>query len=193
MENTIANLLQQRTELTLARLLPRLEVQQFAGADRVQWAAFETRLRAHFPNLFELLLHLYGGQYDFYYHLEAILATAARMWLERPAELKALDAEREAKPRWFQSQEMVGGVCYVDLFAEDLEGVKRKIPYFKELGLTYLHLMPLFLSPEGNSDGGYAVSSYGQVDPRLGTMEQLAGLASELRHNGISLVLDFVF
>src|SRR3954453_518979 len=117
MENTIANLLQQRTELTLARLLPRLEMQQFAGADRVQWAAFETRLRAHFPNLFELLLHLYGGQYDFYYHLEAILATAARMWLERPAELKALDAEREAEPRWFQSQEMVGGVCYVDLFA----------------------------------------------------------------------------
>src|SRR5689334_14579353 len=150
------NLLQQRTEVTLARLMPRLEA-RFAKADPEQWAAFETRLRVHFPNLFELLLHLYGSQYDFYYHLEVILATAARMWLARPADLKALDAEREAEPRWFQSQEMVGGVCYVDLFAGDLEGVRKKIPYFKELGLTYLHLMPLFLSPEGNSDGGYAV------------------------------------
>src|SRR5689334_3874229 len=101
MEIVPDNLLQQRTAVTLARLLPRLEA-QFAGADRGQWTAFESRLRANFPNLFELLLHLYGGQYDFYYHLEAILGTAARMWLARPAELKALDAAREADPLWFQ-------------------------------------------------------------------------------------------
>src|SRR5215212_3441960 len=113
---------QQQAEVSLARMLPRLEA-QFAGADPLQWAAFETRLRAHFAGLFQLLLHLYGGHYDFYYHLETILATAARMWLARPADLKALDVEREANPLWFQSQEMVGGVCYVDLFAGDLEGV----------------------------------------------------------------------
>ncbi len=67
-----------------------------------------------------------------------------------------------------------------------------RIPYFEELGLTYLHLMPLYLSPEVN-DGGYAVSSYRQVCPALGTMEQLTELASELRRSGISLVLDFVY
>src|SRR5205823_695839 len=77
--------------------------------------------------------------------------------------------------------------------AGDLKAIGRKIPYFKELGLTYLHLMPLFLSPEGENDGGYAISSYGQIDPKLGTMAQLAQLAAELRHHGISLVLDFVF
>ena len=60
---------------------------------------------------------------------------------------------------------MLGGVCYVDLFAENLEGVKSKIPYFKELGLTYLHLMPMFKAPEGENDGGYAVSSYREVNP----------------------------
>jgi amylosucrase len=139
------------------------------------------------------LLNLYGAQYDFYYHLETILGTAAKMWLERPAELKALDALREADPHWFQSQKMVGGVCYVDLFAGNLEGVRKKISYFKELGLTYLHLMPLFQSPEGENDGGYAVSSYHHVNPRLGKMQDLAALAAELRRHGISLVLDFVF
>ena len=59
--------------------------------------------------------------------------------------------------------------------------MRKKIPYFKELGLTYLHLMPLFRAPEGNSDGGYAVSSYRDVNPALGTMHELASLADELR------------
>ena len=53
--------------------------------------------------------------------------------------------------------------------------------------------MPLFLAPEPHSDGGYAVSSYRDVNPRLGTMEQLRALAAELRANGISLVVDFIF
>src|ERR1041385_3812342 len=150
----------QQAQLSLSRILPRLEERFASQADPADWEAFAIRLNANFPDLFRLLLHLYGGHYDFFYQLESILATAARMWLDRPAELKALDALREADPQWFHSERMMGGVCYVDLFAGDLEGVREKIPYFKELGLTYLHLMPLFVSPEGNNDGGYAVSSY---------------------------------
>ncbi len=88
---------------------------------------------------------------------------------------------------------MLGGVCYVDLFAGDLQGLRQKIPYFKELDLTYLHLMPLFRVPVGENDGGYAVSSYREVNPALGTMPELAELALALRQNGISLVLDLVF
>jgi amylosucrase len=181
-----------QAQLSLERILPRLKA-RFAEAEPAAWEPFQARLEANFERLFDLLLHLYGGQYDFFYHLESILETAARMWLARPEELKALDAQREADPLWFQSQEMLGGVCYVDLFAGDLAGVRARIPYFKELGLTYLHLMPLYLSPEGDNDGGYAVSSYRQVDPALGTMEQLADLAAQLRREGMSLVLDFVY
>jgi amylosucrase len=182
-----------QADITRARLRPRIEAVFAPGAPAGEWAAFEVRLGRYFPRLFRLLMALYGSQYDFYYHLEQILSMAARMWLERSADLKALDAEREAEPRWFQSEKMVGGVCYVDLFAGDLKGLRDKIPYFKQLGLTYLHLMPLFKAPEGNSDGGYAVSSYREVEPGLGTIEELSELAGELRHNGISLVLDFVF
>ncbi len=81
----------------------------------------------------------------------------------------------------------------MDLFAGNLQGVRDKIPYFKEIGLTYLHLMPLFRAPEGENDGGYAVSSYREVNPALGDMAQLTSLAGELRAQGISLVLDLVF
>jgi amylosucrase/maltose alpha-D-glucosyltransferase/alpha-amylase len=52
--------------------------------------------------------------------------------------------------------------------------------------------MPLFKVPEGDNDGGYAVSSYREVNEKLGTMEQLSELAGELRNRGISLVLDFI-
>ncbi len=51
----------------------------------------------------------------------------------------------------------------------------------------------MFRTPEAHNDGGYAVSSFREVNPALGTMPQLAALARELRQHGISLVLDFVF
>jgi amylosucrase len=53
--------------------------------------------------------------------------------------------------------------------------------------------MPPFKCPEPHSDGGYAVSSYRETAPRLGTITQLRRLAAALREAGISLVLDFVF
>jgi len=180
----------EQSKLTLERLLPRIDP-ILRAVDTSE--LFLERLDKHFVELFRLLYDLYGDQYDFFFHLEEILSHMARMFINRPLELKALDNTREADLLWFQSEDMVGAVCYVDLFADNLSTLKEKTPYFKELGITYLHLMPLFKSPDENSDGGYAVSDYRQVNPALGTMQQLAGLASELRQNGISLVLDFVF
>ncbi|HEX9029963.1 MAG TPA: alpha-amylase family glycosyl hydrolase [Anaerolineales bacterium] len=184
-----------QAKLSLERLAPRLEARfaAYAHESPQEWQAFQTRLEANFEQLFRLLLHLYGQQYDFFYHLEDLLVRLAASWVKRPAELKLLDAQREADPQWYQSNQMLGGVCYVDLFGGDLAGIRKRIPYFKELGLTYLHLMPLFRVPPGENDGGYAVSSYREVNPSLGTMEGLADLAGDLRREGISLVLDLVF
>lgn len=180
---------------SIERLLPRLrvEVAEARAADPAGWERLEARLQHEWPRLFTLLLHLYGTQYDFYYHLEQILLGAARAWAARSAPLRALDARREAEPRWYESQRMLGAVIYVDLFAGTLAGVREHLPYLEQLGVTYLHLMPLFLAPEGDSDGGYAVSSYRTVNPELGTMVELAELAATLRERGISLVVDFVF
>ena len=182
-------------EITLARLLPRLEKAFSSQVARQPeyWNAFTNRLHRNFPRLFELYFHLYAGQFDFYFHLQDLLEALARNWFERPDDLKSLDAQREADPDWFQSNRILGGVVYVDLFSHDLEGIRQQIPYFKELGLTYVHLMPLFRVPDGENDGGYAVSSYRDVNPILGSMEQLTELAAEFRRNGISLVVDLVF
>ena len=86
--------------------------------------------------------------------LEQLITQAWQSYSQRDKSLKAIDAARENDPDWILSNKQVGGVCYVDLFAGDLKGLKAKIPYFQELGLTYLHMMPLFKCPEGKSDGG---------------------------------------
>jgi amylosucrase len=182
-----------RAQRSLERLRPRLQARFERESNKEDWAAFDSRLETHFPRLFGLLYELYGQMYDFFYHLERTLEVAAHAWLERPTELKVLDTAREREPNWYQSNQMLGGVCYADLFAGNLAGIREKIPYFKELGLTYLHLMPLFKCPEGESDGGYAVSSYRELKPALGSMAELRELASELRQQGISLVVDFIF
>jgi amylosucrase len=180
---------------TLDRLLPRLEttLAKHIKADATGWEVFTARLHRHFPLLFRLYFNLYSNRYDFFFHIEDLLTSLARAWFQRPADLRSLDQAREADPLWFQSNQVLGGVCYVDLFAGDLEGLRTKIPYLKELGLTYLHLMPFFKRPQGENDGGYAVSSYREVHPPLGTMEQLTSLAHDLRAAGISLVADLVF
>lgn len=182
--------LREQAAITLERLLPRLTsaLKDDPDADR-----FFSRLQPHFPVLFENLLVLYGSHYDFFYHLEQMLMAAAAAFRERTQGLRQLDEQRQANPGWFQLQTMMGGVCYVDRFGGDLQGIAEKIPYFEELGLTYLHLMPLYHTPELNNDGGYAVSSFREVNPAFGTMEDLARLAEHLREHGISLVLDFVF
>lgn len=181
---------EQEARLTLERLLPRLLPLLPEGADQ---DVLVVRLQTHVPAILRLLNLLYGAQYDFFYHLEQILQTAVRAYADRPESLHALDAEREQNPHWYLHHQIVGAVCYVDLFAGDLTGLREKIGYFKELGINYLHLMPLFKAPEDDSDGGYAISDFRQVNPSLGTMDELRALTDELRANGISLVLDFVF
>ena len=182
-----------QSQVTLNRILPRLETYVLEEVDPAEWQSYVDRLHLHFPRLFQLLHQLYGDQYDFFYHIDSILETATRMWLARSDELKALDATRLADPHWFQSHRMIGSMAYVDLFADDLQGMSKRVPYLKELGITYIHLMPLFRCPEGDNDGGYAISSYREVDPELGTMEELEELTREFRNHGISLALDFVF
>ncbi|MFW6080583.1 MAG: alpha-amylase family glycosyl hydrolase [Desulfosalsimonas sp.] len=192
--NDRADWIPRHAQKTLRRLLPRVRAAMGPQDERYDllWEKFEERTKIHWEELFRILVQLYGWQYDFFYHLEQILIMAARSWAERPGYLKDIDEVREAEPQWFQSQEMVGGVLYVDLFSDNLAGLHDHIAYFKKMGLTYLHLMPLFAVPHGNSDGGYAVSDYRAINKNIGTMEELSALARILHEEGISLVLDFV-
>lgn len=188
----------QQFDLTLTHLkehtLSPYTAQQRAAVEKsADWQQFARRLDAHFPVLMQELDNVYGSNEAVLPMLEQLIAHAWQSYSKRATRLKNTDAEREQNPDWILSHKQVGGVCYVDLFAGDLQGLKKKIPYFKELGLTYLHLMPLFKCPEGKSDGGYAVSSYRDVNPALGTIDDLQDVIAALHAEGISVVVDFIF
>ena len=121
-----------------------------------------------------------------------VVLLAAAAYREREPELLRLDRARTLQPDWLQSPGGVGYAAYADRFAGDLAGVRERIPYLRDLGVTYLHLMPLLRSRDGDDDGGYAVSDYRGVRPELGTVTDLRELARALRREGISLVLDLV-
>ena len=111
---------------------------------------------------------------------------------ERSADLKQLDKSREKNSTWYLDKKMLGMTMYTDLFAGNLQGLIKKIPYLEEQKITYLHLMPLLKMPHPQNDGGYAIEDFNSVDSKFGTNDDLQKLTSELRKNKISLCLDFV-
>ena len=159
---------------------------------------YSTQLENNMQYLTELLFSLYGKRWDFYQiinRLEKIMSDANKAREKSLVKLddQAIKAAESGKDFWYQSEKTVGMMLYVDLFAGNLRALVEKIPYFEELGVNYVHLMPLFDCPKGENDGGYAISSYRKVQPRLGTIEDLKFVADEFHKKGIRLVLDFVF
>src|SRR5262245_4397386 len=104
---------------------------------------FLTRFERFFTELRDPLVALYGDDPRFAEQWPALLAAIARTAAARNGPLRALDHEREITPDWLQREQAVGYVTYVDRFAGTLEGVRARLPYLRELGVSYLHLMPL--------------------------------------------------
>lgn len=150
--------------------------------------AFETRLEKYGDELEELYMGLYDDENAYEYFL-SLLRKAYR---ERKQSLRRRDAASIEDPDRKLSQKMLGMMLYTENFAGNLNGVGEKLPYLKECGVNYLHLMPLLDSPEGKSDGGYAVSDFRKVRPDLGTMEDLEKLTGDCHRRGIMVCLDFV-
>lgn len=150
---------------------------------------FAERLEKRLDELKWLYAELYHNDENAFRYFLSMLE---RMYEARPEELKVLDREREHSADWYRSNEVLGMMLYTNCFAGNLRGVREKLPYLKEAGVTYIHLMPLLASPKGRSDGGYAVADFRQVEPELGTMEDFAALASDCHKSGMSVCLDFV-
>ena len=152
---------------------------------------FEARLARWCPDLVSGVESVYGAQRAPAV-LDGLVELAARAYAARSGSLHERDLERMLRPDWLQDPGLVGYAAYVDRFAGDLASAGERIGYLRELGVGYLHLMPVLLPREGDNDGGYAVADYGVIRPDLGTMDDLAALARRLHEAGVSLVLDLV-
>jgi amylosucrase len=171
----------------LRSLLPSLTTEATEQLGHAEAVAFLARLETSLPDIFEPLEIVYGSV-----PLDALIRAALAGAGARPPELRDLDRRREIDAHWYQRARQVGYVCYADRFAGSLPAVAEHLDYLDELGVTYLHLMPLLAPRPGENDGGYAVRDYRAVDPRLGTMDDLTELAGRLHARGMSLCVDLV-
>jgi amylosucrase len=150
---------------------------------------FDARVERWRPDLMAALTRLYDNPDAI---AERLLGVARAAHDARPAELCALDERRLAEPDWFQRSDALGYAAYADRFGETLKGVGQHVDHLTDLGVTYLHLMPLLTPRPAPNDGGYAVADYTTVRDDLGDTDDLRELATTLRDAGISLCIDLV-
>ncbi len=154
------------------------------GEERI----YQERLGRHHDELRWLYMELYDNDSMF-----AELCDRMReFYLERNKVLKASDRKRESDQNWYKQNDMLGMMFYIDNFAGNMKGVEAKLDYIEACNVNYVHLMPFLDTPEGRSDGGYAVSDFRRVQPKLGSMEDLENLTAACHKKGINVCMDFV-
>ncbi|MCL2630155.1 MAG: glycoside hydrolase family 13 protein [Firmicutes bacterium] len=77
-----------------------------------------------------------------------------------------------------------------DFFGGNIKGVKEKIPYLKDLGVTAIYFCPIH---EATSNHRYDIGNYMKVDELFGTEEELKNLIDCCHSNGIGIIMDGVF
>ncbi|GLQ89431.1 alpha-amylase family glycosyl hydrolase [Dyella flagellata] len=173
-------------------LLSRACDRFLAGADVARQSEAMIRFDRHGTQLLQRLSRLYGRQPGFEPWLLSLFTTLGTFARARSNELRELDRRREQNPDWFIDDKRVGYCAYVDRFGSDLNGVAERVGYLESLGIGYLHLLPFLRARSGDSDGGFAVASFDEVEPALGSMDDLERLAARLRKGRISLCADLV-
>lgn len=72
----------------------------------------------------------------------------------------------------------------------DLNGIRERIPYLKNLGIDAVWLSPFYKSP--GADAGYDVSDYLSIDKAAGDFREFDALVSELHNNDLKIIIDIV-
>src|SRR5579871_2398804 len=175
----------QRLHQQINSILPKSGI-DINGKDYSFYARFVSNADA----IHSLYKELYGENEKSNESFKELLQTVLSAHINRSASLKQRDAAKDEQ--WFLSNEITGMSLYVDRFCGNLENLADKIDYFKKLGVSFLHLMPVFESPQGESDGGYAVSDFRKVDERFGSLEDLKNLQEKMSAENMYLMIDIV-
>ena len=154
--------------------------------------SFYSRLIANAAAIKSLYDQLYQQHPNGAMLFDELIDTLAVAHKKRISGLHQKDNSKEQQGLWYLSNQITGMSLYVDNFCGNLSNLGNKIGYFKDLGVNFLHLMPLFQSPAGESDGGYAVSDFKKVDTRFGTLEDLQMVQQKMSAEDMYLMIDIV-
>lgn len=161
-------------------------------------AAFEEAFNKRLQEGLGELSNLYNKVYQFHPDnkkvFDQLLNVISNAFNNRPDQMKWRDIQKlKTEPEhWFLSNTITGMSLYVDRFCGSIKNLEQKLDYFENLGINFLHIMPVFESPAGESDGGYAVSDFRKVDERFGELSDLRALQQEMQQRNMYLMLDIV-
>jgi alpha-glucosidase len=103
-------------------------------------------------------------------------------------------ASRKERPWW---RDAVTYQIYIRSFADsngdgigDVEGIRSRLPYLKQLGVDAIWITPWYPSPQ--NDHGYDVSDYMDIEPQYGTLADAERLIKETHEHGIRFIVDIV-
>jgi len=103
-------------------------------------------------------------------------------------------APRTERPWW---RDAVTYQIYPRSFADangdgigDIEGIRSRLPYLKQLGIDAIWISPWYPSPQ--HDHGYDVADYMDIEPAYGTLAQAEQLIKETHEHGIKFIVDIV-
>jgi amylosucrase len=153
---------------------------------------FYTRLLANATAVHNLYRELYSEHPKTEQAFEMLLQTLVKGHLNRSEAFRKRDLEKSESGKWFLSNQIAGMSLYVDRFCGKINKLDEKLEYFERLGVNFLHLMPMFESPENESDGGYAVSNFRKIDKRFGTLKDLQNVQQQMQDKNMYLMLDIV-
>lgn len=95
----------------------------------------------------------------------------------------------EDDPIYVRDRE-TGRILAYDFFGGNLAGVKAKLPYLAELGVSAIYLNPIFESPSNHK---YDTADYKNIDAMFGTLDTFRDLCAAAAKKGIAVILDGVF
>lgn len=83
-----------------------------------------------------------------------------------------------------------GPVTNQEKFGGNLEGIRRKLPYLADLGISGIYLNPIM---QAESNHKYDTTDYTKIDPAFGDAETMKRMTEEAHRLGIRVMVDAVF
>ncbi|WP_327307049.1 glycoside hydrolase family 13 protein [Streptomyces sp. NBC_01298] len=109
--------------------------------------------------------------------------------------LDGLPTSTGTQPGWWR--EAVIYQVYPRSFADsngdgmgDLEGIRSRLPYLKDLGVDAVWLSPFYASPQ--ADAGYDVADYRAIDPMFGSLHDADAVIREAHALDLRIIVDLV-
>ncbi|UCC62529.1 MAG: alpha-amylase [Anaerolineae bacterium] len=109
---------------------------------------------------------------------------------DNPVLVKSWDDLPEGYCRGYEGVTCDEGPQGRDFFGGDLQGVKEKLDYLVDLGVTAIYFNPIFKAPSNHL---YDTTDYFRIDPYFGSMGTFQSLIDQARERGIRVILDGVF